>query len=401
MEEPRIYFTNARVITPYRSIERGWVTIEGTRIEGVGEGTPRILAGALVVDVSGRYLTPGFIDLHVHGGGNADVMDRSPQALVEMAAAHARGGTTAMLPTTVASSIEEIYQVIDCFNEAKKLCYPGAKLLGLHLEGPYFAPGERGAQDPRYIKNPDPKEYMPLLDYSQDILRVSAAPEIPGGLAFGAELRRRGILAAIAHTNATYDEVIKAMEAGYTHATHLYSSMKGVHRVDLYRVAGGVEAAYLIDEMTVELIADGKHLPPALLKLAYKIKGPSRIALITDAMRAAGMPEGQYVLGGKDSGLLCLVEDGVAKLLDGTAFAGSVATANLLVRNMVRLAEVPILDAVKMMTITPARILGISNRKGVLAPGMDADLVVFGDDFEIVLTMVEGRVVYNVLGCTV
>ena len=390
------YLINGIVITPYREIPAAGLKVTDGKIETVlTAGTFKGIPGARIVDLGGRYISPGFIDIHVHGGGNADVMDKSPQALIDMATAHAAGGTTGIVPTTLAASVDEIYVVIDCYNEAKREIPAGAKLLGLHLEGPYFAPGESGAQDPRYIKNPDPREYLSLLDYSRDILRVSAAPEVPGGLALGNELRRRGILAAAAHTEATYDDMVRALEAGYTHATHLYSSMKGVHRVDLYRVAGGVEAAYLLDEMTVELIADGKHLPAALLKLAYRIKGPSRIALVTDAMRAAGMPEGEYTLGGKESGRPCRVEDGVAKMPDRTAFAGSVATANLLVRNMVELADAPLCEAVRMMTLTPARLLGLAGRKGMLAPGMDADLVVFDENLEIFLTMVEGRVVYS------
>ena len=390
------YLINGTVITPYREIPGAGVKVTNGKIEAIlAAGNARGIAGARIVDVGGRYIAPGFIDLHVHGGGNADVMDKSPQALIDMAAAHAAGGATGIVPTTVAASVDEVYEVIDCYNQAKRENSAGAKLLGLHLEGPYFAPGERGAQDPKYIKNPDPREYLPLLDYSRDILRVSAAPEVPGGLALGNELRRRGILAAVAHTEASYDDMVRALEAGYTHATHLYSSMKGVHRVDLYRVAGGVEAAYLLDEMTVELIADGKHLPPALLRLAYRIKGPSRIALVTDAMRAAGMPDGEYILGGKESGRPCQVEDGVAKMPDRTAFAGSVATATRLVRNMVELAAVPLCEAVRMMTLTPARLLGLSGTKGVIAPGIDADLVVFDEDLEIALTMVEGRVVHS------
>jgi len=392
------YLINGNIITPHRIINNASIKVEDARIGLILEGShPPVERAVTVIDVGGRFIAPGFIDMHVHGGGNADVMDQSPQALLEMAAAHAAGGTTGIVPTTLAASIPQVYQVLDCLAQAKREDSPGAKLLGIHLEGPYFADGERGAQDPRYIKNPDPEEYKPLLDYSDSILRVSAAPEIPGGLELGAELRRRGILAAVAHTGATYDDLIEALEAGYTHVTHLYSSMRGVHRAGLLRVAGGVEAAYLLDGMTVELIADGKHLPPALLKLAYRIKGPERIALVTDAMRAAGMPDGEYILGHRDSGRACLVEGGVAMLPDRSAFAGSVATANQLVRNMIRLAGVPMNEAVKMMSLTPARILGLARHKGAIASGLDADLVVFDDELSIWLTMVEGRVVYRAM----
>src|SRR5665213_2184637 len=208
-------------------------------------------------------------------------------------------------------------------------------------------------------------------------------------------LKSKNILPAIAHTDAIYEEVLDAFNNGYTLITHLYSAMTGVTRRNAYRYAGVIESAYLIDEMDVEIIADGVHLPAPLLKLVYKIKGPSRIALITDAMRAAGMPEGESILGSLHDGLKVIVEDGVAKLPDRSSFAGSVATANRLLRTMVQMAEVPIHDAVKMITSTPARILNLSDEKGELVAGKDADIVIFDDDFQIQKTIVRGKVVYE------
>ena len=192
-----------------------------------------------------------------------------------------------------------------------------------------------------------------------------------------------------------YEEVLEAFNNGYTLITHLYSAMSGVTRRNAYRYAGVIESAYIIDEMDVEIIADGIHLPPPLLKLVYKIKGADRIALITDAMRAAGMEEGESILGSVKHGLKVIVEDGVAKLPDRTAFAGSVATADRLVRTMVSMADVPLIDAIKMITATPARILGISHKKGSLAAGKDADIVIFDDNINIETTIIKGRVVYK------
>jgi N-acetylglucosamine-6-phosphate deacetylase len=208
-------------------------------------------------------------------------------------------------------------------------------------------------------------------------------------------MRSHGILPSIAHTDALYDDVLEAFENGYTHVTHLYSCMNGVTRRNASRYAGVVEAAYLMEEMTVEIIADGIHLPPPLLKLVYKIKGPDKIALITDAMRAAGMPPGESILGSRTNGLKVIVEDGVAKLPDRSAFAGSVATADRLVRNMVTLAEVPLCDAVRMMTSTPARIANMAHRKGSLLQGMDADIIIFDENVKVNMTMVEGRIVFK------
>jgi N-acetylglucosamine-6-phosphate deacetylase len=217
---------------------------------------------------------------------------------------------------------------------------------------------------------------------------------LEGAIPFGRRLRKQGILAAIAHTDAVYDEVLEAYENGYTLATHLYSAMSGVSRRNAFRYAGAIESALLLD-MDVELIADGIHLPAPLLKLVYKIKGADRIALITDAMRAAGMPEGPSILGSLKNGLPVLVEDGVAKLPDRSAFAGSVATANQLVRNIVQLADVSLLDAVRMASTTPARIMGVASRKGSLVAGKDADLVIFDDAFTVSTTIVGGTIVYS------
>jgi len=205
----------------------------------------------------------------------------------------------------------------------------------------------------------------------------------------------KGVLAAVAHTDAIYEEVLAAFEDGWTLTTHLYSAMSGVTRRNAFRYAGVIEAAYLLDEMDVEIIADGVHLPAPLLKLAYKIKGPGRTALITDAMRAAAMPEGESVLGRLSDGLKVIVEDGVAKLPDRSSFAGSVATADRLVRTMIQMAEVSLTNAVSMITTTPARIMKVDNKKGSLVEGKDADILIFDEDINIKMTMIKGKMVYE------
>ena len=231
---------------------------------------------------------------------------------------------------------------------------------------------------------------------SDDIVRWSVAPELPGAMALGRELDRRGIVASVAHTDGLYSAVEHARANGYPLLTHFYSGMSTVRRINAYRFAGVIEAGYCMDDMYVEIIADGCHLPAELLKMIYKIKGPARIALVTDSMRAAGMPEGPlYALGNKDEGTKCIVEDGVAKLQDRTAFAGSVATTDRLVRTMRNVADVPLVDAVRMMTVTPATILGISDRKGILAPEKDADIVIFDDKIHVSRTIIGGRTVYS------
>lgn len=398
------YLLNARVVTPHRDIPSGYVALAGERIIAVGSmgelamggGMP---GGASSTDLGGRIVMPGFIDLHVHGGGGADLMDGTPEAILDLAETHARGGTTGLLATTLTSSEENLHRALEAFREASRRAgrpdspYRGARLLGIHLEGPYFSRAYKGAQDPRYLKLPDSAHYRTILEEYPEVRRWSAAPELPGALELGEELRRRDVLASIGHTDADFDTVVRALEAGYTHLTHFYSAMSGVRRVNCYRVAGAVEAGYLLDGLTVEVIADGHHVLPPLLQVVYKVKGPDRVALVTDAMRAAGLPAGEYVLGSLQDGQRVVVENGVAWLSDRSAFAGSVATANRLVRTMVEHAGVPLADAAKMASTTPARLLGLA-AKGTLAPGKDADLVVLEPDFEVALTVVEGRVTY-------
>lgn len=396
----RLVLTNGKVITPYRVIPHGGVVIEGRVIAGVFslDETGVVPDGAKVVDVGGRVIAPGFVDIHVHGGGGAELMEGDPQAPSAMACAHARGGTTAIVPSTFASSMEDLYRVLDNIKAAREEADSGkgARILGIHLEGPYLSPEQVGAMNPRLLRRPDPEEYLPLLERYPEIIRITAAPELPGGPALGRELKRRGILASIGHSNATYDEVTQAVEAGYSHITHLYSATSGVKRINAYRVAGVIESALLLDELTVEAIGDGKHLPASLLKLIYKAKGPERMALITDAMKASGLPEGEYFVGSPEDGQRVIVEDGVAKLPDRSAFAGSVATMAMVVGTAVRLAEIPLPDAVRMASATPARIVGAGRTKGSLTEGKDADIVVFDeDDIKIRLTMVEGRIVYD------
>ncbi|MES2875774.1 MAG: N-acetylglucosamine-6-phosphate deacetylase [Bacteroidota bacterium] len=394
METQKIKIVNGKILTPYRIIPNGSVLITGGIITAVSEGNIDV-SDAIEIDAKGNYIAPGFIDIHVHGGGGHDFMDGSENAFLKAAETHARYGTTSMSPTTLTSEKEDLMKTLELYETADRNNVNGAQFIGMHLEGPYFAMSQRGAQDPRYIRDPDPAEYMDILARTNVVTRWSAAPELKGAIPFAKYLRSKGILAALAHTDAIYEEVLEGFENGYTLATHLYSGMSGVTRRNAYRYAGVIESAYIIDEMDVEIIADGIHLPAPLLKLIYKIKGPDRIALITDSMRGAGMPEGESVLGNLNTGLKVIIEDGVAKLPDRTSFAGSVATTDRLVRNMIRMAGVPLLEAVRMMSMTPARIMNISDKKGSLVEGKDADIVIFDEDINIQHTIIRGRQIYS------
>jgi len=340
------------------------------------------------IKAEGRYIAPGFVEIHTHGAAGYDFLDNTKEAYVEIAKAHAQHGTTSLLPTITSSTTEGMLDSIDVFESVGET--GGAELLGIHFEGPYFAPSQKGAQEERFLRDFDPEEYKKIADRTDKIIRWTGAPELKGSEEFAEYLKSKGILPCIGHSDAESTVAHKAFENGFTHCTHLYSGMSTVHRKNAFRYAGIVEEAYLNDDMTVEIIADGIHLPTDLLRLIYKIKGPDKIALITDSMRGAGMPDGESVIGSLDNGLKVIIEDGVAKLLDRTAFAGSVAFSDRLVRNMINMAKVSVVDAVKMASTTPAKIIG-ANNKGELLPGYDADVVIFDKDINIFATLVGGK----------
>lgn len=392
----QLKLSNAQIITPQGILENGSLLVTDgiiTEISAANIHAPH----AKEINAGGRYISPGFIDIHVHGGGGRDFMDNSVDGFLEIAKLHAKHGTTAMLPTTLSCEKADLLETLKVYEKANAINTEGAQFIGIHIEGPYFAMNQRGAQDPRYIRNPDPQEYGEMLSASKHIKRWSAAPELPGAIEFGKYMVSHDVLPAIAHTDAVYEDVIEAFNSGYFLATHFYSAMSGVTRRNAFRYAGVIESAYLIDDMFVEIIADGVHLPEPLLKLIYKIKGAKRIALITDAMRAAGMPPGESVLGSLKDGIQVIIEDDVAKMPDRSAFAGSVATFDRLVRNMISLAEVPLAEVIRMASETPAKIMKIGNRKGTLEEGKDADIVIFDENINISTTIVGGKIVYEAI----
>ena len=343
-----------------------------------------------VINLEGKYLSPGFIDIHTHGAGGSDFMDRTAGSMEQACKMHLKHGTTSIVPTTLTSTKEDLLDFLRFFNtvELKRDAMP--EILGLHLEGPYFAESQKGAQDPKYLRNPDPEEYLEALSCTDRIIRWSFAVELPGADEFLIALREHHIISSLAHSDADCSQVMSAYENGISALTHFYSCMTGVVRKNAYRVAGAIEAGYLLDDLYVEAIADGCHLPDHLLSLIYKIKGADRICLVTDSMRAAGLPDGEYLLGSLDGGQKCIVEDGVAKLPDRSAFAGSVATMDRLVRTFRKLTEAPLYEVVKMASLTPAKLLGIADRKGSIAIGKDADLLVFDENIQIETIMVRG-----------
>ncbi len=398
-DSSRIVFANARLVLPDKVVS-GSVVVENGRIRSVTEGDAEPHAGtARRIDARGLYLSPGFVDIHTHGAAGADFMDGTEEAVRGICAAHLEHGTTSIVPTTLTSVFDEMLAVVGLIEriqaETRGLGRAGAclpEILGIHVEGPYFSPEQKGAQDPRYLKSPDPAEYERALDEHPGIVRWTVAPELPGALDMGRELGRRGVVASIGHSDAAYEQVVEACASGYRLVTHLYNGMSRLARRNAIWIPGVVESALLLDELDVEVIADGMHLPPSLLALVFKVKGPDHICLVTDSMRAAGQDVTESILGSVKDGRKVLVQDGVAWLPDKSFFAGSIATTDRLVRTMTRSVGVPVHEAVRMMSLTPARVMGVQGRKGSLEPGKDADIVLFDDDVTMRLVMIRGRV---------
>lgn len=384
---------NGRVITPEATIS-GYVLVEDGIIKEIGEGEYAAEADK-VIDAEGCYVSPGFIDLHTHGAGGADFMDGTVEAFLVAAKMHAAHGATLVYPTTLTSSNEVLFDTFVTYEQAVEQNTEGAAFGGLHLEGPYFNPLQAGAQDPRYLRNPDPADYLEILSRSNNIARVSFSPELEGAPEFAAELSKRGVIASAGHTNATFEQCDEAYKSGSSLITHFFSCVSTIVRKNSYRTAGVLEYGYYQDGMAVEIIADGCHVPESLLKLIVRVKGFDNVVLVTDSMRGAGMPEGPSILGGLADGQACIIEDGVAKLMDRSGFAGSVCTTDRLIRTMTTLAGVTVEQAVKMASYNPARVMGIADRKGSLEVGKDADIVIFNDNVDVAATMVGGRVVYS------
>ena len=324
-------------------------------------------------------------------------MDGDPEEYRAITAFQAAHGVTSLYPTTLSASREELLASVAAFEKVKNAS-GGARMLGMHLEGPYIAKSQKGAMDEKYIRNPIKNEYEELCSVSPDIKRMTVAPELPGAAQLGEYLLSRGILPSVGHTDCDCCDVERAYnEGGFTLMTHLYSSMTQTRRIGIYRHAGAVEAAYLLDGMYVEIIADGCHLPAELLRLIYKLKGPERIALITDSMRGAGQEGGESVLGSRRFGQKVVIDEGVAKMPDLSAFAGSIATYDRLVRTMRDKAGVPLPEIMRMSSETPAKIMGIFRDCGSLEAGKRADLTVFDDKISVKRTVVGGSTVFSAI----
>lgn len=380
----RIY--NVTLVTPEGLIPGGAIDFENGKITAVH--TEPVSAEG--IDGKGRYACPGFVDIHLHGGGGIDFMDADPAGVRAACAAHAKHGTTTLLPTTVTASIPRTVAMIENVRKAQAITSE-CTIAGVHLEGPCVSPKQAGAQDPDNLVAPTAELLDTLLAaWPEGVKIMGVAPELDGGVKFGKLLKDRGILATIAHSDADYETCVEAMNAGYSDITHIYSGCSMVHRVNGFRHGGVVEAGLVEDGFTVQVIADGRHLPAELLKLIVKCKGADKISVITDALYPAGLdlPDGTWLK--QADGRPIILEDGVLKLEDRQAFAGSVATMDRLVRNMVQLAGVSLCEAVTMAAATPAKVAGLAG-KGHLKVGFDADIVLLDEDLQVVSVYAKGR----------
>jgi N-acetylglucosamine-6-phosphate deacetylase len=383
-----ILISGPKVYTENSILKNGSVFVEENLIAAVGSGGKNFSAHLKFEFPETFHLVPGFIDLHTHGANGHDVMDATQEALVAICQALAQEGTTAFLATTMTEEVSQIEKALTAVRDFMHAApSTGAAILGVHLEGPFLAASKQGAQRGDRIINPDAELVRHWEKISGDAIKiVTLAPEKPEGLALVKYLKSRGIVSSLGHTNATFDEATAAIVAGSSYATHLFNAMSGIHQ----REPGTVTAALLSDAVSTELIVDGFHLHPAIVKLALRVKGKDKIVLVTDAMRAKCLQDGCYELGGQD----VHVKNGRAQLTDGT-LAGSVLQMPSAIRNLLDFTGCDLADAVKMAAENPAKILNIFQRKGSIEKNKDADLVVLNEDFKVVLTVCGGKVVFE------
>ena len=374
---------NGHILTPQGWLKDGSVLINDGKILEVTNSDLAVI-GATVIDAKGMYIVPGFISMHSHGGAGHDFTAATPAAIEAIVKAHLKHGATYIFTTLSSTTFDVLRQAATTCEEI--MARPDSTVLGLHIEGPYLSERMAGKQWGEYLKAPDPEEYIPFLESTRCVRRWDISPELPGAHDFARYTSGRGILTAITHTEAEYPEIKAAFEAGFTHAAHFYNAMPGFHKRREYKYEGTGESVYLIDGMTVEVIADGVHLPATILKLVYKLKGVENTCLVTDALKYAAydgpMDDPRYV-----------IEDGVCKLADHLTIAGSIASMDRLVQVMVQKAGTPLADAVRMASETPAKVIGVADRKGTLQKGKDADIVILDKDVNVRGVFSHGNIV--------
>ena len=376
--------SSLRLILPERTLENAWISFESGTIRNFGQGQAPNSASS--VDGGDCFLAPGFIDTHVHGGNGSDFLDATPEAFRTIADYHLSRGTTALCPTLATTTYEHIAATLDVWSKVKDSCT--ARLFPVHLEGPHLAATKAGAQDPALLRPAAEADIAFLLANASRIAQMTVAPELPNARALIRRCAEAGIILSAGHTEAREETVRTSLSEGLTKVTHLFNAMTYAAKTGLLRQPGLAEYALIEDRLGCELIADGFHVARTLMKLAVRTKGAGRLALISDALAGTGLPVGStFTLGA----LQCRVADGFCELADGTALAGSATTLMDQVRILYDTVQVPLVDAVRMATETPARLLRVDARYGSLAPGKAADFVQFDDKFRVLAVWVSGQ----------
>jgi N-acetylglucosamine-6-phosphate deacetylase len=377
--------TNARVVGAESTVERGWISTSAGVIDAIGSGTPDPAPGRQVLDAGGATVLPGFIDVHVHGAVGHEVMDGDVAGLAAMSRFFSSHGVTSFLATTWTAPTDETMRALEAVSAAMAAGTPGAQLLGAHMEGPYLSPGRCGAQDPRSVRPPDLPEARLFLDTGA-VRLITLAPELPGARELVDLCLSRGVRVSLGHTNATYDQMVEAAAWGARQVTHTFNAMPSLH----HRQPGPVGASIVLSELLAELIADNHHVHPAVLAAFLSAKGADGITLVTDALRPTGQDGDTCTIGGRTA----TVQDGVVRLQDGT-MAGSVLTMDVALRNLIHASGRPLDELWPTSSRNGALAAGVGDRKGSIAVGMDADLVVVGPEVDLRATVVAGRVVHT------
>jgi len=384
-----------QIVYPDR-IARGAVIVQGGRIQELLSESAEVPADATVIDAGDGYISPGYIDLHVHGGAGGDFMDGTVEAFQAALRSHARHGTTRMAVTTTVARHDQILATLELTRQFRRTPdRQGARVLGAHFYGPYFRYEARGAHPGGPIRPAVEAEFRDYLAYADDLVTATIAPEIAGAREFALACRDAGVRTNVGHSWATFAQMVEALQWGVRHVDHLYCAMSDKTRLrqfQLYPMQGGVlEATLYFDELTTEVIADGKHLDASLLLLALKIKGPDRLALVTDCNRALDMPDGDYVIGPRDGGEPLIKRDGVGLMPDGKALASSVEGMDHMIRTFASLTGRPLWETIRMASLTPARIAGCERELGSLERGKRADVVVLGKDLAVRRVFIDGE----------